>query len=248
MRVLVLWMSNLEGLFRTASERMKLEFKEASQKYKTPDDVAQHREEIIMRFLKTYFPPTYQFGKGEVIDSEGHRSGQIDVVICNAYHPFTVSESGSGLFFSEGVVCAVEVKSDLSKKELERGLEQITKIKKLKRKPIKGDLMFGSDFDRERLERIPAILFGFQAPSLVKLKSNISNIYEKSMTPLEEQVDAVVVMDKGIIFNIKDTRDPLHIEVNGQRKQGLVGHACLPAFHLFSAQASAETPKYVCVR
>lgn len=217
-------MSKLEDLFRTASERMKLDFEEASQKYKTPDDVAEHREEIVMKFLRKYFPPTYQFGKGEIIDSEGHRSGQVDIVICNAYHPFTVSESGIGLFFSEGVECAVEVKSDLSdKRELKRGLQQIVKIKKLKRKLIKGDLMFGSDFDQERLERIPAFLFGFQAPSLAKLKSNISKIYEKSRTPLEEQIDAVVVLDEGTILNIKDTRDPLHIEVDGQRKLGLVG-------------------------
>jgi len=216
--------SKLEDLLRNASERMKLDFEEASSKYETPDDIGEHRQEIVMGFLKGYFPPSYQFGKGEIIDCAGRRSGQVDVVICNAFHPFTVSESGVSLFFSEGVACAIEVKSDLTrKKELERGLKQIKRIKKLQRKPIKGDFMFGSKYDQERLCRIPAVLFGFQAPSLRKLKSYVLGTYERQQIPPTEQIDAAVALDKGMLINIKDPRDSLVIEVNGERKLGLVG-------------------------
>lgn len=34
------------------SQQMMLAFEEASKKYRTPDDVAQHREEIVMKFLR----------------------------------------------------------------------------------------------------------------------------------------------------------------------------------------------------
>jgi len=41
--------------------------------------------------------------------------------------------------------------------------------------------------------------------------------------PVKEQVDAVIVLNKGIVYNIKDPRDKLMVEVDGERKLGLVG-------------------------
>lgn len=222
--IVVCKMSSLDTILQHSSQQMKLAFEEASKKYKTPDDIAQHREEIVMQFLKEYFPPTYKFGKGEIVDSNGNRSGQIDVVICNPYHPFTIAESGMGLFFAEGIACTIEVKSDLSDKgELERGLRQISNVKRLQRKPMQGDMMLGTKYDQDRLKQIPAILFGYRAPSLGTLKTNILDVYEKLDVPVEEQVDAIVVLNNGIIYNIKDSRDKLVITVKGQRILGLTG-------------------------
>jgi hypothetical protein len=217
-------MSALDHILQDASKQIRLAFTEASTKYTTPDDIAQHREEIIGDFLKGYFPLAYQIGKGEIIDSNGARSGQMDVIICTPFHPFTVSKSSSrSLFFAEGVACAIDVKSDLPYMELERGLRQVWKVKKLERKPTPGDLMYGSTYDQERLRRIPTILFGYEAPSLETLKANIIKLHENLRISTEEQVDAVVILDKGIIYNIKDARDRLMIAVSGERRLGLVG-------------------------
>lgn len=217
-------MSSLDELLRQEQQKLKLAFEEASTKFATPDDIALYREEAVKRFLRRFFPPAYQIGKGEIIDSKGKRSAQIDVVICTPYHPFTISESGTGLFFSEGIACAVEVKSDLSsKEELERGLRQIWSVKKLERKPLGGDLMFGNEYAQERLKRIPAVLFGYRAPSLVTLKTNIMEIHDKLGISIEEQVDAVVALEKGVIHNIKDPRDNLVITAGKERRLGLVG-------------------------
>ena len=217
-------MGTLDHILHDASKQIRLAFTAASTKWTTPDDIAQHREEIIGNFLKDYFPPAYQIAKGEIIDSNGTQSGQMDVIICTPFHPFTVSKSGSrSLCFAEGVACAIDVKSDLPRTELERGLRQVWKVKKLERKSTPGDLTCGSAYDQERLRRIPAILFGYEAPSLETLKANITKLHEDLRIPTEEQLDALVVLDKGIIYNIKDARDRLMIAVNGVRRLGLVG-------------------------
>lgn len=217
-------MSTLEELLREVSHQIRLAFEEASKKYTTPEDIAQHREEVVKDFLRQYLPLSYQFGKGEIIDSNGQRSGQVDVIVCNQYHPFSMSESGRGLFFAEGVACAVEVKSDLSdKRELERGLRQIRAVKKLERKPTEGDMTVGSASYPERLRLVPAVLFAYQAPSLPTLKANIMEFHGKIGIPVKEQPDAVVVLDKGIIYNIKDPGDSLKIVAGDERKLGLVG-------------------------
>jgi len=218
------FMSSLEELLLQEQQKLKLAFEEASTKYTTADDIALHREEAVRKFLRRFFPPAYQIGKGEILDSVGKRSTQIDIVICTPYHPFTISESGTGLFFCEGIACAVEVKSDLSSKvELERGLRQIWSVKQLERKPLKGDMMFGSKYAQERLRRIPAVLFGYRSPSLVTLKTNIMEIHAKLGVSNEEQVDAVVVLEKGVIYNVKDPRDNIVIMDSKERRLGLVG-------------------------
>lgn len=217
-------MEVLDNLLNQSLRRLKLAFNEASEKFKTPEDVAQHRENAVKEFLKEFLPSTYMLGKGEIIDSKGIRSRQVDVIICNQYHPFTISSSGRGLFFAEGVVCAVEVKSDLSnKEEVKQALLQVQSVKKLERKPAEGDLMFGSAYDQERMRRIPSIIFTYQSPSLSTLKLNIKESYEELKIPIEETFDAVVSLEKGIIYNIKDERDNLMITVTGERKLGLVG-------------------------
>jgi len=217
-------MEVLDNLLKQASQRLKLAFKEASERYKTPEDIAHYREDAVRNFLKEFLPPTFMLGKGEIIDSKGNRSSQVDVIICNQYHPLTISSSGRGLFFAEGVVCVIEIKSDLSnKEEIERAVRQVESIKKLERKPTKGDLMFGSEYDQERIKRIPSLIFTYQSPSLSTLKLNIKESHEKLKIPIEETLDAVISLEKGIIYNIKSERDKLMITVAGERKLGLVG-------------------------
>lgn len=74
------------------------------------------REHFIETFLSRVLPPGYRFGTGDVIDSFGKRSGQLDVVVEFTFLP-SVPALGGGprLYLAEGVAAVVEVKSDLSK-------------------------------------------------------------------------------------------------------------------------------------
>jgi len=76
---------------------------------------------------------------------------------------------------------------------------------------------------KKMLERIPSVIFSFNSPELPTLKSNVQNTHEKLQIPVDEQIDAIVVFNKGIIHNIKGEKDSLNIVVNNQRKLGLVG-------------------------
>lgn len=242
-------MEVLDNLLNQSLQQLKLAFKEASEKFKTPEDVAQHREDAVKKFLKEFLPSTYMLGKGEIIDSNANRSRQVDIIICNQYHPFTISSSGRGLFFAEGVVCAIDVKSGLSNKdEVKRALLQVRSVKKLQRKPT-GDLMFGSDYDLERTRRIPSIIFTYQSPSLSTLKQNIKESCEELKLPIEETFDAVVSLEEGIIYNIKDERDKLMITVAEERKLGLVGvfyrEKTLRAFLLYLSHIIPTEIKFI---
>jgi hypothetical protein len=74
------------------------------------------REQFIDLFLSRLLPPGYRFGSGDVIDTRGSRSGQLDVVVEFTFLPSLPAVGGSTrLYLAEGVAAVVEVKSDLAK-------------------------------------------------------------------------------------------------------------------------------------
>jgi hypothetical protein len=74
------------------------------------------RESFTKRFLEQVLPSPYRFGTGDVTDSAGRLSGQIDVVIEHNSLPSFPMLTGDAvrLYLAEGVGAAVEVKSNLS--------------------------------------------------------------------------------------------------------------------------------------
>ena len=73
------------------------------------------REFFLTSFMQSIFPQTYRFGTGDIIDSTGLRSGQIDVV---AEYPFLPSfpvfgKDSPRLYLADGVALVLEIKSNL---------------------------------------------------------------------------------------------------------------------------------------
>lgn len=219
-------MKTLMDIFEVESNKIINAFEEASKKFGTPDDIATFREEAVRDFLEQYLPISFRVGKGEIIDnSPGLRSAQIDCIICTPYHPYTFKKNERGLFFAEGVGAVIEIKPDITDlSELRRGIDQIRSVKKLKRSPVAGCLMMGNEYEEIKWRKIPSFLFSAKSSTLLTLKDNIKSYFSEEFIPLEEQPDSFVVLNKGIIFNIKDERDPLYIEMKRERRLGLIGY------------------------
>jgi len=190
-------MSLLDELLSNAAVEMRHDFDEAAKRFEATVDIGERRQEIVKEFLRRYLPRTCSIGSGEIVDSKEHRSGQVDVVICSPYHPFTFEEKGPGLFFAEGVLGAIEVKSDVSSRsELDRGLKQVQAIKSLERKPMKGDTVFGSKYEIELWTRIPCFIFYFKSPYIGTLIKNIEEAISRLDIDALQTPDAVFVLTK----------------------------------------------------
>src|SRR3954454_14882631 len=108
-----------------AQQQMVDKLDQARIRFKQSGDVGTAGAEVPFRdFLREYLPGIYEVGHGEIVDSDGHRSAQTDVVIVEPDHPFTFTEDQPGLFFIDGVAAAGEVKSVLTSGELDRTLEK----------------------------------------------------------------------------------------------------------------------------
>jgi hypothetical protein len=74
------------------------------------------REHFVDAFLSQVFPPPFRFGHGDVTDSAGRGSGQLDVVVEFPFLPSLpiVGCDSSRLYLAEGVGAVIEVKSDVA--------------------------------------------------------------------------------------------------------------------------------------
>lgn len=149
------------------------------------------REHFLNNFLKEVMPPSYRFGCGDITDSFGNKSGQVDVVIENAYFPsLTLSVGGPRLYLAESVAAALEVKSDISS-QWSQLHTTATALKSLRRYFAGGTVSFGSG---PPTSEIPLFAVGYTG--------------WQSMAPLEEKVEAglvdgILVIDPGLFASNK---------------------------------------------
>jgi hypothetical protein len=100
------------------------------------------REFFARRVLRSILPPAVHIGSGRVIgDNEGEQSKQIDVILYDSRWPFLEVAQGVGLYFVSGVIATIEVKSTLTKRELNGALENCLSVMKITHPVNKADAM-----------------------------------------------------------------------------------------------------------
>ena len=92
------------------------------------------RELFMDNVLKNVFPPHYRFTSGDIVDSFGTQTGQLDLVLEQAAgYSFPMASAGPRLFLAETVGAVIEVKSNLST-QWDEVRQTALKVAKIKRK------------------------------------------------------------------------------------------------------------------
>jgi hypothetical protein len=147
------------------------------------------REYFIHEFLEQILPPVHRFGSGDIIDSHGHKTGQVDIVI---EHPFLPSLPQPGgkerLYLAESVAAVIEVKSDLSSQwdEVEKTARDIKNLKRPLSKDKNPPLSPGVG----QLDPIPVFAVGYKGwATLETLKRRFGK---------EALVNGILVIEGGL--------------------------------------------------
>jgi hypothetical protein len=102
------------------------------------------REYFVKIFLEEVFPPKYRFCSGDIVDTRrknGNQSGQVDIVVeFEGAFSYPMYPNGPRFYLAESVAVAIEVKSNLQN-QWDQVLEKAGKVKSLKRKFIRQELM-----------------------------------------------------------------------------------------------------------
>ncbi|WP_319557684.1 DUF6602 domain-containing protein [Thiomicrorhabdus sp.] len=200
-------MNTLIEILKKEGRTISEEFKAASsQGNGTSQEIADFRENAVHDFIERYFPANHVISKGKITDLDGNQSNSIDCLILNPAHPNLIDSKGKfRIIFSDGCDAAIEVKPDLSRTdEIQRGLKQGVSVKKIHRS--KSSILLPKREQEHILEHslyIPFYIFCVKAFEINKLLQTVTDYYSSNSVPLEEQVDGIVILDVGVLRNIK---------------------------------------------
>jgi len=96
------------------------------------------RERLIQDFLLAHLPEMTSVVSGVIIDSEGRRSKQQDIVLMLKSMPRLPFASGHDLIFQEGAVATFEIKTEITPSVLEAISFNIESVKSLTPSTLEG--------------------------------------------------------------------------------------------------------------
>ena len=124
----------LENIFLHLQDQMIAKLKTNKESILHPSTKGNATELCWLEWFKTYLPKRYQAEKAIVLDSNGHTSDQIDIVIFDRqYSPFLFNQDDALYVPAESVYAIFEVKPAANKKNIEYTGEKAKSVRILHR-------------------------------------------------------------------------------------------------------------------
>jgi hypothetical protein len=120
--------------FRHQQEKMVAELREVRSVHDHPTAKGDGTELHWLKLLQNRLPCRYRAERAFVVDADGNRSDQIDIVVHDRQFCPVLLDTAGGLHIpAESVYAVLEVKQELSKKHIEYAGEKIQSVRRLHR-------------------------------------------------------------------------------------------------------------------
>ena len=197
---------NIEEIFNEISVQMRSDFKKAQKALDHPGLKGDAYEEILRYFLKDYLPKSLDITTGNLIDSNGNISKQLDVIISDASKTPILFQSGHVRVIPvECAYAVIEVKAFLDKQELKRSFENMKSVKSLEKRcyfqreagPIKHTkAIYGGKWSNWPIHYF---IFAYDSHNLNTIKENLELLQGEEET--HNRIDSICILDKGVVMN-----------------------------------------------
>ncbi|WP_205738214.1 DUF6602 domain-containing protein [Glutamicibacter sp. BW77] len=167
-------------------------------------------EEAVRVFLRKHLHKGLGVTQGQVIDTAGNTSKQLDVIVYDAQTTpmlFTSEEQGHQLVPIEGVIGIVEVKSSVSASTLPGIIENMKSVKSLEKSafhaPSESEIIYNTyNMYGKELRHFPVIysLFAFESSQFENLVPAFQQLND--VLPASQRIDNTCLLDKGVIANM----------------------------------------------
>ncbi|HDX0801987.1 hypothetical protein I5W21_11035 [Stenotrophomonas maltophilia] len=149
------------------------------------------RERLIHDFLESHIPEMTSAVSGVIIDSQGRRSRQQDIVLMLKSMPRLRFNSGHDLIFHEGVVATIEVKTSVTTSVLLGISENIASVKCLEPTSFGGTKLGVLDWP---MHRILHCVVGYGGSSLHDISNALTSF------PEAKKPDIYLDLTKGMLL------------------------------------------------
>ena len=166
-------------------------------------------ESELRRLLAEHLPKTLGVGQGEVVDSLGNRTGQVDLLVTNEHQPFRWAADEPGVHIIEGVSAGGELKASLGATELADALAKGERFKRLRYRAHAGAQVYGRhEADLARFyESPPFVVIAIE--SLMSTQTMLDRLAGAPKVPSpdgkgapQDPIDAVFLLDRGVGLNL----------------------------------------------
>jgi len=195
-----------EQLFAASASKLKADLDQARAAVAHSGLKGTLNETAFANWLRQYLPRTLEVSAGEIIDSVGSRSRQIDVAIYDAAStPRFLSRDQISVIPVEPVFAVIEVKTYLNKLEMGNAFENMNAVKRLQKLAfhqtinntiIKNTTIYGIE---QSIWPLQFYIFAYESDGLDTLLSHVARL--NASQPLSRQIDCVCVLDKGLLVH-----------------------------------------------
>ncbi|HEY0557803.1 MAG TPA: DUF6602 domain-containing protein, partial [Thermoanaerobaculia bacterium] len=125
---------DLRKLFLSLQEQLAARLQTNRAMLDHPGAKGSATEESWREMLGEYLPKRYCVSKAFVIDAEGTRSDEIDLVIYDRqYSPFLLKQDGAIFIPAESVYGVLEIKQSLTGRDVTYAIEKAASVRRLRR-------------------------------------------------------------------------------------------------------------------
>lgn len=188
-------LQNPQTVFGQLQDTMLAELNMTSSTIKHPGTQGTATEDNWLKMFQNYLPSRYRAERGQVMDSKGGMSDQIDVIIFDRHFtPFLFNYNGVYFVPAESVYAVIEVKPTINKGYLEYAGEKAASVRKLHRTSVPIPHA-GGVYPPKAL--FP-VLGGVVAKS-VEWETGLGKTFEKALAPkgVEDRIDFGCALDTG---------------------------------------------------
>lgn len=209
-------------------------------------------ESVVRKFLQSRLPRSIGVTNGQVVDSRGGISKELDAILYDRERTpmlFTSADEAHNTVPVEGVVGVVEVKTRLTKRDLDGVLENCRSVKKL----MKEAYFASSVSSRYRVygrewTALPVYyaVFSFESDGLYSAELND----RQKDVPLHERIDTLVALDRGTALNLQPdptaptyhpSPEPGTVLAEGPKEHALLLWYVMLASYVVQAKTAAIT-------
>ncbi len=185
--------------------KMLTDFKQVTAHIEHRGAKGREREALIARdYFQKYLPATVNVVHGaEILDSEGNRSAECDIVIEDVSTPPLYASETFRLIPVEWAHGIVEIKSNLDSTELKDAQQKIARAKQLKKLtyvPQTGDIVWKWQLYGQTYDHFPmfGMVMAYTSKNLPELCTELWELQRG--VPIEQWVDVVAVLDRGLLL------------------------------------------------
>lgn len=202
-------MSHLPNLMKTASAELQLSLTKIRSSSNHSLSIGQNLESSVRKFLRTHLHDGVGIAQGQIVDTAGSMSSQLDIILYDAAATptlFLSEDENHRLIPVEGVIGVVEVKSELSASTLPSIIQNMQSVKALRKSAFHQEtaprvIETGYNLFGEELDHFPVIysLFAFDSSSFENLVPAFRE--QNDSLAASQRIDNTCLLDKGVIAN-----------------------------------------------